>query len=127
MKSQLFTLIFRFQVINKPKMGSCRNQMRMSNVYGRNMIGQSRSDLMSWIVANYTVIEMLGTDRQDNINYELSADYPYAPIILEEKDRVRWAEIWVKHSVSVGLETIRIWRDYINGNDQSFLDLMRQA
>ena len=107
-------------------MGSYKGQMRMSNVYGKNMVGTSRTDFMAWIVANWTVIEMLGTDRQDNMNYELSADYPHQPVILEQKDYLRWAKIWTKHAVTVGLVCVQIWRD-TNEDGQAFLKLMEQT
>ena len=126
MRFQQFTLIFHFQVINRRTMGSYKGQMRMSNVYGKNMVGTSRTDFMAWIVANWTVIEMLGTDRQDNMNYELSADYPHQPVILEPKDYLRWAKIWTKHAVTVGLVCVQIWGDTSEGG-LAFLRLMEQT
>ena len=126
MRFQHFTLIFHFQVINRRTMGSYKGQMRMSNVYGKNMVGTSRTDFMAWIVANWTVIEMLGTDRQDNMNYELSADYPHQPVILEQKDYLKWAKIWTKHAVTVGLVCVRIWGD-TNEGGLAFLRLMEET
>ena len=81
---------------------------------------------MNWLVANWTAIEMLGTDRQDNMNYELSADFPHYPMFLEKEDYAKWAVIWTKHSITVGLATIRIWADSDRTDDKAFLDLMTQ-